>query len=228
MGLKIWNLYSAILAECFWKASMMNEISFQHRLKVANHVALQFMKWICDEGMTNWFPIFAYLVFGPGRVSLERLSRPIKAMVYRGPGAKLGVQARTRRTGDRLGFRLSNNSICTWLERQSWDPAFAYKRLGGRSRSRRHFSTHLTPERSTTQSPLSRLDPIYATIVTPSPPSPHQYKVRQAGCRLFTFWGGWTWVNSRVPLLSSDRRRVRQVPNTLPRSKALRHGHCRG
>jgi hypothetical protein len=24
-----------------------------------------------------------------------------------------------------------------------------------------------------------------------------------------------------------DRRRVRQVPNTLPRSKALRHGHCR-
>jgi isopenicillin N synthase-like dioxygenase len=35
----------------------------------------------CDEGMTNGPPIFAYLVFGPGRVSLERLSRPIKAMV---------------------------------------------------------------------------------------------------------------------------------------------------
>jgi hypothetical protein len=26
-----------------------------------------------DEGMTNGPPIFAYLVFGPGRVSLERL-----------------------------------------------------------------------------------------------------------------------------------------------------------
>jgi hypothetical protein len=69
--------------------------------------------------MTNGSPIFAYLVFGPGRVSLERLSRPIKAMVYRGLGAKLGVQARTRRTGGRLGFRLSRDPICTWLERQS-------------------------------------------------------------------------------------------------------------
>jgi hypothetical protein len=34
-----------------------------------------------DEGMTNRPPIFAYLVFGPGRVSLERLLRPIKAAV---------------------------------------------------------------------------------------------------------------------------------------------------
>jgi hypothetical protein len=34
-----------------------------------------------DEGMTNGCLVFAYLVFGPGRVSLERLSRPIKAMV---------------------------------------------------------------------------------------------------------------------------------------------------
>jgi hypothetical protein len=34
-----------------------------------------------DEGMTNGPPIFAYLVFGPGRISLERLLRPIKAMV---------------------------------------------------------------------------------------------------------------------------------------------------
>jgi hypothetical protein len=33
-----------------------------------------------DEGMTNEPPIFAYLVFGPGRVSHERLSRPIKAV----------------------------------------------------------------------------------------------------------------------------------------------------
>jgi hypothetical protein len=34
-----------------------------------------------DEGMTNGPPIFAYLVFGPERVSLERLSRPIKVTV---------------------------------------------------------------------------------------------------------------------------------------------------
>jgi hypothetical protein len=34
-----------------------------------------------DEGMTNRSPIFAYLVFGPGRVYLERLLRPIKAAV---------------------------------------------------------------------------------------------------------------------------------------------------
>jgi hypothetical protein len=34
-----------------------------------------------DEEMTNGPPIFAYLVFGPRRVSLEGLSRPIKAMV---------------------------------------------------------------------------------------------------------------------------------------------------
>jgi hypothetical protein len=47
-----------------------------------------------DEGMTNGPPIFAYLVFGPGRVSHERLSRPIKAVAWRGPGAILGVQAR--------------------------------------------------------------------------------------------------------------------------------------
>jgi hypothetical protein len=34
-----------------------------------------------DEEMTNGPPIFAYLVSGPGRVSLERLLRPIKAAV---------------------------------------------------------------------------------------------------------------------------------------------------
>jgi hypothetical protein len=34
-----------------------------------------------DEGMTNGPLIFAYLVFGPGKVSLERLLRPIKAAV---------------------------------------------------------------------------------------------------------------------------------------------------
>jgi hypothetical protein len=38
-------------------------------------------RYMYDEGMTNGPPIFAYLVFGPGRVSLERLLRPIKAAV---------------------------------------------------------------------------------------------------------------------------------------------------
>jgi hypothetical protein len=36
---------------------------------------------IGDEGMTNGPPIFAYLVFDPRKVSLERLLRPIKAAV---------------------------------------------------------------------------------------------------------------------------------------------------
>jgi hypothetical protein len=36
---------------------------------------------LSDEGMTNGPPIFAYLVFGPGRVFLERLLRPIKTAV---------------------------------------------------------------------------------------------------------------------------------------------------
>jgi hypothetical protein len=33
-----------------------------------------------DEGMTDGPPTFAYLVFGPGRVFHERLSRPIKVV----------------------------------------------------------------------------------------------------------------------------------------------------
>jgi hypothetical protein len=36
---------------------------------------------VTDEGMTNGLPIFVYLVFGPERVSFERLSRPVKATV---------------------------------------------------------------------------------------------------------------------------------------------------
>jgi hypothetical protein len=34
-----------------------------------------------DEGMTNEHPILAYLVFGPGKVSLGRILKPIKAAV---------------------------------------------------------------------------------------------------------------------------------------------------
>jgi hypothetical protein len=52
--------------------------------------------------MTNGPPIFAYLVFGPGRVSREKLSRPIKAVAWRGPGVILGAQARFRRVQVKL------------------------------------------------------------------------------------------------------------------------------
>jgi hypothetical protein len=31
-----------------------------------------------DEGMTNGSSIFAYLVFGPGGVSVEEITRPMK------------------------------------------------------------------------------------------------------------------------------------------------------
>jgi hypothetical protein len=44
------------------------------------HVKI-FSVFIADEGMINGPPIFAYLIFGPGKVSLERLLRPIKAAV---------------------------------------------------------------------------------------------------------------------------------------------------
>jgi hypothetical protein len=49
-----------------------------------------------DEGMTNMPSIFAYLVFNPGEVVVERAARPIRAMIGCGPGAILGVQARIR------------------------------------------------------------------------------------------------------------------------------------
>jgi hypothetical protein len=39
------------------------------------------MVTLVDEGMTNGPPIFAYLVFGPRRISLEWLLKPIKATV---------------------------------------------------------------------------------------------------------------------------------------------------
>jgi hypothetical protein len=55
-----------------------------------------------DEGMINGPPIFAYLVFDPGRVSHKRTSRPIKAVAWRGPGAILGAQARFREIQVRL------------------------------------------------------------------------------------------------------------------------------
>jgi hypothetical protein len=45
-----------------------------------------------DEGMTNGPSIFAYLVFGPGRISTEGMTRPMKVTAWRGPVARLIVQ----------------------------------------------------------------------------------------------------------------------------------------
>jgi hypothetical protein len=45
-----------------------------------------------DEGMTNGPSIFAYLVFGPGRVATEGKMKPMKTTAWRGPGVKLIVQ----------------------------------------------------------------------------------------------------------------------------------------
>jgi hypothetical protein len=59
---------------------------------------------LADEGMTDGPPTFAYLVFGPGRGCCERLSRPVKAVAQRGPGAILGAQARIRGVQVRLGL----------------------------------------------------------------------------------------------------------------------------
>jgi hypothetical protein len=54
--------------------------------------------------MTNRPSIFAYLVFGPGGITVEGIARPIKTAAERGPGATLGVQARIRRVQVGLAF----------------------------------------------------------------------------------------------------------------------------
>jgi hypothetical protein len=38
-----------------------------------------------DEGMIYGSPIFAYLVFDPGGVPVERIARPMKIAAWRGP-----------------------------------------------------------------------------------------------------------------------------------------------
>jgi hypothetical protein len=85
--------------------------------------------------MTNRPSIFAFLVFGPGEVVVERAARPVRAMIGRGPGAILGVQARIRGVQFVLVFGQGlfvTDPICTFLEGHSRDLAFTYKRLGGR------------------------------------------------------------------------------------------------
>jgi hypothetical protein len=53
---------------------------------------------------TNRPSIFAYLVFGPGGVSVERTAWPMKVAAWSGPGATLGVQARIQRVQVGLAF----------------------------------------------------------------------------------------------------------------------------
>jgi hypothetical protein len=102
-----------------------------------------------NEGMSNEPLIFVYLVFGPGGTSAKGIARPMKLIVWRGPGARLGMQCKTRRTRPSrirtcLGF-IQTASIYNWLGEQSWDPTFAYKRLGGRSKNlSRQFSPQST------------------------------------------------------------------------------------
>jgi hypothetical protein len=47
---------------------------------------------LCDEGMPNRPSIFAYLVFGPGEITVEGIARPMKITVWRSPGIQLSVQ----------------------------------------------------------------------------------------------------------------------------------------
>jgi hypothetical protein len=54
--------------------------------------------------MTNRPSIFAYLVFGPGGISVEGIARSMKIVAWRGPGAILGVQAKIRRVQAGIGF----------------------------------------------------------------------------------------------------------------------------
>jgi hypothetical protein len=54
--------------------------------------------------MTNRPLIFAYLVFGPGGITVEGIARPIETAVGCGPGVTLGIQARIRRVQVGLAF----------------------------------------------------------------------------------------------------------------------------
>jgi hypothetical protein len=49
-----------------------------------------------NDVIPNRPSIFAYLVFGPGEITVEGVSRPIKTAARCGPEATLGMQARIR------------------------------------------------------------------------------------------------------------------------------------
>jgi hypothetical protein len=42
--------------------------------------------------MPNRPLIFAYLVFGPGGITVEGITRPIEISAWRSPGIQLGIQ----------------------------------------------------------------------------------------------------------------------------------------
>jgi hypothetical protein len=50
----------------------------------------------------------AYLVFGPGTASAKGMARPISTTVWRGPGARLGLQCKNSEEQDlvKLGLDL--------------------------------------------------------------------------------------------------------------------------
>jgi hypothetical protein len=54
--------------------------------------------------MTNRPSVFAYLVFGLGRITVEGIARPIKIAALHGSGAVLGVQAKAQRVQVGLVF----------------------------------------------------------------------------------------------------------------------------
>jgi hypothetical protein len=90
-----------------------------------------------DKGMPNRPSIFAYLVFRPREDTVKGITRPMKISPWRGPGRNLAYKMKTRRRRPSrirtcLEF-IRTDSICNQLGKQSRDPTFAYKRLGGRS-----------------------------------------------------------------------------------------------
>jgi hypothetical protein len=59
----------------------MNKIVTYGTMKYTTIAITAVSKTAVDEGMTNGPPIFAYLVFGPRRVSFKKFLKPIKAAV---------------------------------------------------------------------------------------------------------------------------------------------------
>jgi hypothetical protein len=49
-----------------------------------------------DKGIPNRPSAFAYLVFGLGGITVERIARPMEITAWRNPGIQLGIQARQR------------------------------------------------------------------------------------------------------------------------------------
>jgi hypothetical protein len=127
--------------------------------------------------MTRGSSILAYLVFGLGRTSTERVARPISTIIWRSLGEGLGMQCKTQRDLIELGLAkglfkptlyvigLENNPETQPLPIKGWegDPAAIRCLFPPSTRA-------LDPSRA----PHPRLDPIYAlainttTVITPA------------------------------------------------------------